>query len=126
MMKNIIKKILKEETNRIGFNGTDVYETQDEIALGLSYKAMQHLTDALRDIESALETAQNEEMREVLDSIRMSLLSNGGRQEGFAAEHDTEYDNIINVLGDMIDNMGQDNYNFNLNGPGPKAPEGVS
>jgi hypothetical protein len=125
-MKRIIKKILKEETNRIGFNGTDVYETQDEIALGLSYKAMQHLTDALRDIESALETAQNEEMREVLDSIRMSLLSNGGRQEGFAAEHDTEYDNIINVLGDMIDNYKQDNVNFNLNGPGPKAPEGVS
>jgi len=124
-MKNLIKKILKEETNRIGFKGTDVYETQDEIALGLSYKAMQHLIDGLRDIESALETVQDEEMREVLDSIRLSLLSNGGRQEGFAAEHDTEYDNIINVLGDMLDNKSQDNYNFNLNGPGPKAPEGV-
>ena len=125
-MKRIIKKILIEETNRIGFNGTDVYETQDEIALGLSYKAMQHLIDGLRDTESALETVQNEEMREVLDSIRLSLLSNGGRQEGFAAEHDTEYDNIINVLGDMIDNYKQDNVNFNLNGPGPKAPEGVA
>ena len=120
------KRLIKETDNRKGFEGTDVYETQDEIALGLSYKAMQHLTDALRDIESALETAQNEEMREVLDSIRMSLLSNGGRQEGFAAEHDTEYDNIINVLGDMIDGKKQDNVNFNLNGPGPKAPEGVA
>tara|TARA_S200002703_G_scaffold24300_2_gene21094 strand:+ start:1508 stop:1888 length:381 start_codon:yes stop_codon:yes gene_type:complete len=126
MMKNVIKKILKEETNRIGFNGTDVYETQDEIALGLSYKAMQHLIDALRDIESALENVDDKNMEKVLNSIRMSLLSDGGRQEGFAAEHDTEYDNIINVLGDMIDGKKQDNVNFNLNGPGPKAPEGVA
>jgi len=124
MMKNVIKKILKEETNRIGFNGTDVYETQDEIALGLSYKAMQHLIDALRDIESALENVDDKNMEKILNSIRMSLLSDGGRQEGFAAEHDTEYDNIINVLGDMIDGKKQDNVNFNLNGPGPKAPEG--
>jgi len=126
MMKNVIKKILKEETNRIGFNGTDVYETQDEIALGLSYKAMQHLIDALRDIESALENVDDKNMEKILNSIRMSLLSDGGRQEGFAAEHDTEYDNIINVLGDMIDGKKQDNVNFNLNGPGPKAPEGVA
>jgi hypothetical protein len=107
-----------------GFEGTDVYETQDEIALGLSYKAMQHLIDALRDIESALENVDDKNMEKVLNSIRMSLLSDGGRQEGFAAEHDTEYDNIINVLGDMIDGKKQDNVNFNLNGPGPKAPEG--
>lgn len=125
-MKRIIKKILKEETNKIGFTGTDVYETQDEIALGLSYKAMQHLIDALRDIESALENVDDKNMEKVLNSIRMSLLSDGGRQEGFAAEHDTEYDNIINVLGDMIDGKKQDNVNFNLNGPGPKAPEGVA
>ena len=123
-MKHIINKILKEESERIGFNGTDVFETQDEIALGLSYKAMQHLIDALRDIESALENVDDKNMEKVLNSIRMSLLSDGGRQEGFAAEHDTEYDNIINVLGDMIDGKKQDNVNFNLNGTGPKAPEG--
>ena len=58
-MKNIIKKILKEESDRIGFNGTDVYETPNQIALGLSYKAMQHLTDALRCIESALENVED-------------------------------------------------------------------
>ena len=40
------------------------------------------------------------------------------------AENHTEYDNIINVLGDLIADNSQDNYNFNLNGPGPKAPEG--
>ena len=55
----------------------------------------------------------------------MSLLSGGGRQEGFAAEHDTNFDNIINVLGNMIDGKKQDNVNFNLNGSGTKAPEGV-
>ncbi len=123
-MKNLIRKVLKEETNKIGFNGTDVFKTQDEVALGLSHKAMQNLTNSLRYVESALEVVQDEEMRDVLEGIRKSLLSAGGRQEGFAAEHDTNYDNIINVLGDMIDDKGQDNYNFNLNGPGPKAPEG--
>ena len=120
------KRLIKETDNRKGFEGTDVYETQDEIALGLSYKAMQHLIDALRDIESALENVDDKNMEKFLNSIRMSLLSDGGRQEGFDAEHDTEYDNIINVLGDMIDGKKQDNVNFNLNGPGPKAPEGVA
>ena len=115
MMKRIIKKILKEEINN---------KTQNEIALGLSNKAMQHLVDGLRDIESALQYCEDEEMREVLDSIRLSLLSDNGRQEGFAAEHSDRYDNVINVLGDMLDNKSQDNFNFNLNGPGPKAPEG--
>ena len=42
-MKRIIKKILKEETDN---------KTQNEIALGLSHKAMQHLVDGLRDIEA--------------------------------------------------------------------------
>jgi hypothetical protein len=115
-MKNIIKKILKEETN--------LEQDGDEIAISLSNKAMNHLTDALRAIESALQYATDDDIKEGLESVRMSLLSDAGRQEGFAAEHDTEYDNIINVLGDIIADNSQDNYNFNLNGPGPKAPEG--
>jgi hypothetical protein len=101
------KELLFEETDN---------KTQNEIALGLSHKAMQHLVDGLRDIESALQYCEDEEMREVLDSIRLSLLSDNGRQEGFAAEHSDRYDNVINVLGDMLDNKSQDNYNFNLNG----------
>lgn len=113
-MKKLIKKILKEEKNK----------TQNDIAVGLAYKAMDNLTDALRFIESALQYVEDEELKKGLESIRMSLLSGAGRQEGFAAEHDTEYDNIINVLGDLIADNSQDNYNFNLNGPGPKAPEG--
>ena len=89
MMKNIIRKILKEE-NGLEQNGND-------IATGLSHKAMNHLTDALRAIESALQYADDEELIDGLESIRSSLLSGGGRQEGFAAEHDTEYDNIRKV-----------------------------
>jgi len=115
-MKIIIKKILKEVTN-LDQNGND-------IAVSLSHKAMNHLTDALRAIESALQYADDKDLIEGLESIRMSLLSGAGRQEGFASEHDGEYDNIINVLGDLIADNSQDNYNFNLNGPGPKAPEG--
>jgi aryl carrier-like protein len=116
MMKNVIRKILKEET--------DLDQDGNDIAVGLSHKAMNHLTDALRAIESALQYADDKELKDGLESIRLSLLSGAGRQEGFAAEHDTEYDNIINVLGDLISDNSQDNYNFNLNGPGPKAPEG--
>ena len=115
-MKIIIKKILKEVTN-LDQNGND-------IAVSLSHKAMNHLTDALRAIESALQYADDKDLIEGLESIRMSLLSGAGRQEGFNAEHNTEYDNIINVMGDLIADNSQDNYNFNLNGPGPKAPEG--
>ena len=44
MMKNIIKKILKEEI--------DTDQDGNDIAVGLAHKAMDHLTDALRLIES--------------------------------------------------------------------------
>jgi hypothetical protein len=115
-MKNLIKKILKEEMN-LDQDGND-------IAIGLSHKAMNHLSDALRSIESALQYATDDDIKDTLESVRLSLLSGAGRQEGFAAEHNEEYDNIINVMGDLITNNSQDNYNFNLNGPGPKAPEG--
>ena len=115
-MKNIIKKILKEET--------DLEQDGNDIAVGLSHKAMNHLTDGLRAIESALQYATDDDLKKGLEDIRMSLLSGAGRQEGFNAEHNTEYDNIINVMGDLIADNSQDNYNFNLNGTGPKAPEG--
>jgi hypothetical protein len=95
MMKNVIRKILKEES--------DLEQNGNDIAVGLSHKAMNHLTDALRAIESALQYADDEELIDGLESIS---------------------DNIINVLGDLIADNSQDNYNFNLNGPGPKAPEG--
>jgi len=116
MMKNLIQKILKEEI--------DLKQDGNDIAVGLSHKAMNHLTDALRAIESALQYATDDKLKDGLESVRMSLLSGSGRQEGFAAEHDTEYDNIINVMGNLITDNSKDNNNFNLNGPGVKAPEG--
>jgi aryl carrier-like protein len=116
MMKNLIQKILKEET--------DLDQDGNDIAVGLSHKAMNHLTDALRAIESALQYATDDDLKDGLEDIRMSLLSSEGRQEGFAAEHESEYDNIINVMGDLIADNSEDIYNFNLSGPGPKAPEG--
>lgn len=115
-MKNLIKKILKEEKG--------LEQDVNDIAIGLSHKAMNHLTDALRSIESALQYATDDDIKDTLESVRLSLLSGDGRQEGFASEHNEEYDNIINVMGDLISNNSQDNYNFNLNGPGAKAPEG--
>jgi hypothetical protein len=116
MSRSIIKKILSEEVKE---------KTKDEIAIGLAHKGMQHLTSALRDIESALQYAENPKIRKVLDEVRKSLMFDYGRQEGFAAEHSGNYDNIINLLGDMIDNNSQDNWNFNLNGdPSDRAPKG--
>lgn len=116
-MKRIIKKILLEEYKKKN-------KTKDEIAIALSNKAMQHFINGLRFIESALQYAENEDIIKTLDEVRLSLLSNEGRQEGFAAQHNDKYDNTIDVLGTMIDDHSVDNYNFNLNGKGPKAPEG--
>ena len=135
MMKNIIRKILKEETshsykeldNPNGFEGTDVYDTKDEIALGLSVKALNHLNSALRDIESALENVENENIRRVLEKVKSMLVTDYGRQEAFSQRlNDEQHDRIINMLGDVIDENSNENWNFNLNGDhDSKAPEGV-
>lgn len=135
MMKNIIRKILKEETshsykeldNPNGFEGTDVYDTKDEIALGLSTKALNHLISALRDIESALENVENKNLRSVLEKVKSMLMTDYGRQEAFSSRlNDNQHDTIINMLGDIIDENSNENWNFNLNGNhDSKAPEGA-
>lgn len=134
MMKNLIRKVLKEETshsnkplnNPNGFEGTDVFDANDEVALGLSTKALNHLTSALRDIESALECVENEKLRDSLEKVREHLMTDYGRQESFASRlNDEEHVTLINMLGDAIDDNSNENWNFNLNGSGTKAPEGV-
>jgi hypothetical protein len=134
MMKNLIRKVLKEETshtnkplnNPNGFEGTDVFDAKDEVALGLSTKALNHLTAALRDIESALECVENEKLRDSLEQVREHLMTDYGRQESFASRlNDEEHVTLINMLGDAIDDNSNENWNFNLNGSGTKAPEGV-
>jgi ABC-type ATPase with predicted acetyltransferase domain len=133
-MKNLIKKILKEESshskkslnNPNGFEGTDVYDSKDEVALGLSMKALNHLVSALRDIESALECVENEKLRDTLEEVREHLMTDYGRQESFASRvNDEKHVTLINMLGDAIDDNSNENWNFNLNGSGTKAPEGV-
>lgn len=133
-MRNVIRKILKEETshsnkplnNTNGFEGTDVYDSNDEVALGLSTKALNHLTAALRDIESALECVENKKLRTSLEKVKEHLMTDYGRQESFSSRlNDKKHVTLINMLGDAIDENSNENWNFNLNGPGTKAPEGV-
>jgi len=135
MKRNLIKKILREETtyevekNLFPYTRTDTH-TSTDIAVGLMHKAMNHLASALRDIESAIQFAyeadtNNEELIESLEDIRKSLLNGSGQGAGWDGTE--EHDNIINQLGNLIDKYSDSNDNFNLNGShDQKAPEGNS
>jgi len=134
MKRNLIKKILREETtyevekNLFPYTRTDTH-TSTDIAVGLMHKAMNHLASALRDIESAIQFAyeadtNNEELIESLEDIRKSLLNGSGQGAGWDGTE--EHDNIINQLGGLIDKYSDSNDNFNLNGShDQKAPEGT-
>ena len=134
MKRNLIKKILREETtyevekNLFPYTKTDTH-TSTDIAVGLMHKAMNHLASALRDIESAIQFAyeadtNNEELIEGLEDIRKSLLHGSGQGAGWDGTE--EHDNIINQLGGLIDKYSDGNDNFNLNGShDQKAPEGT-
>ena len=134
MKRNLIKKILREETtyevekNLFPYTKTDTH-TSTDIAVGLMHKAMNHLASALRDIEAAIQFAyeadtNNEELIEGLEDIRMSLLHGSGQGAGWDGTE--EHDNIINELGSLIDKYSDSNDNFNLNGShDQKAPEGT-
>ena len=134
MKRNLIKKILREETtyevekNLFPYTKTDTH-TSTDIAVGLMHKAMNHLASALRDIEAAIQFAyeadtNNEELIEGLENIRMSLLHGSGQCAGWDGTE--EHDNIINELGSLIDKYSDSNDNFNLNGShDQKAPEGT-
>ena len=133
MKRNLIKKILREETtyeiekNLFPYTETETHTTTD-IAIGLMHKAMNHLASALRDIESAMQFAyeadtNNEELIEGLEDIRKSLLHGSGQGAGWDGTE--EHDNIINQLGQLIDKYSEDTDNFNLNGDhDQKAPTG--
>ena len=135
MKRNLIKKILREETtyevekNLFPYTKTDTHSSTD-IAVGLMHKAMNHLASALRDIESAIQFAyeadtNNEELIEGLEDIRKSLLHGSGQGAGWNGTE--EHDNIINELGSLIEKYSDGNDNFNLNGShDQKAPEGNS
>ena len=134
MKRNLIKKILREETtyevekNLFPYTKTDTH-TSTDIAVGLMHKAMNHLASALRDIESAIQFAyeadtNNEDLIEGLEDIRKSLLHGSGQGAGWDGTE--EHDNIINELGALIDKYSDSNDNFNLNGSHDQsAPEGT-
>jgi len=122
MKRNLIKKILREEVeyeveeNLFPYTQTTTKSSTD-IAVGLMHKAMNHLASALRDIESAMQFADesnDDELMESLESIRMSLMHAGGKDVGWSGTDG--HDNIINQLGELIDNYSESYDNFNLNG----------
>lgn len=134
MKENLIKKILREETehniekNYFPYSKVETHSSTD-IAVGLMHKAMNHLASALRDIESAIQYSydadtNNEDLIEGLEDIRKSLLNSN--EQGIGWDGTEEHDNIINQLGGLIDKYSDSNENFNLNGSHyQKATEGT-
>ena len=88
---------------------------------------MNHLASALRNIESAIQFADetnDDHLLKELEDIRKSLLHSQGSGAGW--EGTEEHDNIINQLGNLIDDYSQSNDNFNLSGSHDKpAPTGT-
>jgi len=131
MKRNRIKEILKEETeyeveeNLFPYTKTKI-KNQTDIAVELMNKALKHLSTALRDIESATQFAKetnDDKLLSSLEDIRKSLLHSQGHGAGWEGED--KHDNIINQLGDLIDEYSENNWNFNLSGdPDDRAPEG--
>tara|TARA_R110000824_G_scaffold244123_2_gene432878 strand:+ start:1185 stop:1589 length:405 start_codon:yes stop_codon:yes gene_type:complete len=122
MKRMRIKEILKEEVeieieqDLFPYTKT-VTKDQTDIAVGLMHKAMNHLASALRDIEAAIQFADetnDETLIEGLEDIRKSLLHSQGSGAGW--EGDEDHDNIINQLGELIDEYSESNANFNLSG----------
>jgi len=131
MERKLIKKILREmveyevEENLSPYTKTTTKDSID-ISLGLMHKAMNHLASALRDIESAMQFADesnNDELIDGLEDIRKSLLHSQGQGAGWQGTE--EHDNVINQLGELIGNYSESNDNFNLSGDhDEKAPTG--
>jgi sugar diacid utilization regulator len=122
MKRNRIKQILREETtieveqDLFPYTKTIIQEPID-IAVGLMHKAMNHLASSLRDIEAAIQFADetnDDRLVTALEDIRKSLLHGTGQGAGW--EGTEEHDNIINQLGTLIGEYSQSNDNFNLSG----------
>jgi len=122
MKRYRIKEILKEETSYEVEEDLFPYtktktKTQTDIAVGLMHKAMNHLASALRNIESAIQFADetnDDNLLKELEDIRKSLLHSQGQGAGW--EGTEEHDNIINQLGNLIGEYSTNYDNFNLSG----------
>ena len=122
MKRNRIKQILREEStieveeDLSPYTKTTIKEPID-ISVGLMHKAMNHLASALRDIEAAMQFADetnDDRLLTALEDIRKSLLHGSGQGAGW--EGTDEHDNIINKLGTLINEYSSSNDNFNLSG----------
>ena len=112
--------ILKEEVEKKSHANTRM-----DISIGLLHKAMNHLTDAVRDIESAAQYMEDDEKREQIEDFKQSLLDDFGLQYSkFDSDYDG-HDKLINRIGKFIDDHSGNSWNFNLNNDKEeKAPEG--
>ena len=90
MKRNRIKEILREEMeieieqDLFPYTKT-VTKDQIDIAIGLMHKAMNHLASALRNIESAIQFADetnDDHLISELEDIRKSLLHSQGSGAG--------------------------------------------
>ena len=131
MKRKRIKEILREEVSYEVEEDLFPYtktktKSQTDIAVGLMHKAMNHLASALRNIEAAMQFADetnDDNLLTSLEEIRKSLLHRQGNGAGWEGEE--EHDNIINQLGDLIDDYSENYENFNLSGShDEKAPTG--
>ena len=96
-----------------------------DISIGLLDKALKHLTNAVRDIESAAQYMEDEDKRKQIEDFKQSLLDDFGTQYSkFDSDYDG-HDKLINRIGKFIDDNSGNNWNFNLNNDKEdKAPDG--
>ena len=112
--------ILREEVEKKSHDKARI-----DVTIGLLHKAMNHLTDAVRDIESAAQYVEDEEKRDQIEDFKQSLLDDFGSQYSkFDKEYDG-HDKLINRIGKFIDDNSDSAWNFNLNNDKEdEAPEG--
>ncbi len=118
MMK--LTDILREEVEKKSHDKARI-----DVTIGLLHKAMNHLTSAVRDIESAAQYVEDEEKRDQIEDFKQSLLDDFGSQYSkFDKEYDG-HDKLINRIGKFIDDNSDSAWNFNLNNDKEdEAPEG--
>ena len=118
MMK--LTDILREEVEK-----KTHAQARMDISIVLLHKAMDHLTSAVRDIESASQYMEDKEKRDQIEDFKQSLMDDFGLQYSkFDKDYDG-HDKLINRIGKFIDDNSDSAWNFNLNNDKEdEAPEG--
>jgi len=112
--------ILREEVEKKSHD-----KARKDISIGLLDKALKHLTNAVRDIESAAQYMEDEDKRKQIEDFKQSLLDDFGTQYSkFDSDYDG-HDKLINRIGKFIDDNSNSSWNFNINNDKDvKAPDG--